>query len=275
MKISYLEQALVDLNDGESIERDSTFVTAANLALGHISRIIPEERTAYIEAVAPIIGVVGEVDTSRVYSGAGVCTVSFRAKGRGKLICEGEVLTAWTSLTGWREVCIRFDAPRDVAISFAEVRGTVRDLALLDVEYAEDGDVPMFGSAVRYDMRRIAPDYGGFIKSPVNAVSGRVIQGAVMESPYLKLPYTFAGEAAVTYRHSPMRVTLDDVGNDAEIDIRVEYEDLLPLCMAYYVWLEDEPTKAAFFLARFNEMASLAAQQRQVPGRSAVISNGW
>ena len=65
-------------------------------------------------------------------------------------------------------------------------------------------------------------------------------------------------------------------GNDADIDIAPEYEDLLPLCMAYYVWLEDEPNKAAFFLARFNEMAALARQTYKRSGSNTVISyNGW
>ena len=275
MKLSYLEQALVDLNDGENIERDTTFVTAANLALGHISRIVPEERTAYIEAVAPVVGIRGKVDTGRTYTARGVASLSLRAQGRGKLICDGEVLTAWTSLSTWREVRLRFEYPRDVVITFEGVSGVVRDMALWQREYAAEADVPMYGDTVRYDMSRIAPDYGGFIKSPVNAMTGRDIRGSVMASPYIQLPYSFEGEAAVAYRHSPLRLTLDDVANDVDIDIAPEYEDLLPLCMAYYVWLEDEPNKASFFLARFNEMAALAAQQWHANGGNAVISNGW
>ena len=80
--------------------------------------------------------------------------------------------------------------------------------------------------------------------------------------------------ATVTLQH--LIITLDDVANDIDIDISPEHEDLVPLCMAYYIWLEDEPNKAAFFLARFNEAAALARQVHKRPGSDAVISyNGW
>lgn len=276
MKLSEIKQALVDLNDGENIEYETSFVTAANLALGHISRIVPEERTTAIDVVAPSVGVVGKVNTAAVYNGRGVRSISLRAMGEGKLMSGDRKLAAWQTKGVIRNVCVRLDEAEDIELHFADIRGGVYDLALWDIDFGTAENVPLYGALVRYDMRVYAPDLDGAMCPPTDARTGRRIAGCSIESPYILIPATFSGIASVTYRHRLRRINLDDVGNDADIDIAPEYEDLLPLCMAYYVWLEDEPNKAAFFLARFNEMAALARQTYKRSGSSTVISyNGW
>lgn len=276
MKLSYIRQALVDLNDGENIEYETTFITAANLALDHISRIVPEERTAYIEAVAPVVAFLGNVDTSGVYREKGVKAIVLRAMGRGKLLVNGEQAAAWRTPGRYTDVRVYLEQAVDATISFEGVVGTVKDLAIWQYDHGGIDDIPVYGHSIRYDMRRIAPDYGGHARTPIDVATGREIRRCIVDSPYIMLPPAYVGEASVIYRHRPLHITLDDVENDVDIDIAPEYEDLIPLCMAYYVWLEDEPNKAAFFLARFNEAASLARQSHKRPGGDTVISyNGW
>lgn len=276
MKLSYIEQALVDLNDGENIEYETTFITAANLALDHISRIVPEERTAYIQAVAPAVAFLGDVDTGGVYREKGVRAIALRAMGRGKLLINGEQAAAWRSAGKYTDVRVYLEGATDATISFEGVAGSVKDLAVWAHDYGSVDDIPVYGHTVRYDMRRVVSDYGGHACTPIDVATGREIRRCIVESPYIMLPPAYVGEASVIYRHRPLHITLDDVKNDVDIDIAPEYEDLIPLCMAYYVWLEDEPNKAAFFLARFNEAASLARQSHRRPGSDTVISyNGW
>lgn len=276
MKLSYIEQALVDLNDGENIEYETTFITAANLALDHISRIVPEERTAYIQAVAPVVAFLGDVDTGGIYRTEGVRAIALRAMGRGKLLINGEQAAAWRSAGKYTDVRVYLEGATDATISFEGVAGSVKDLAVWAHDYGSVDDIPVYGHTVRYDMRRVVSDYGGHACTPIDVATGREIRRCIVESPYIMLPPAYVGEASVIYRHRPLHITLDDVKNDVDIDIAPEYEDLVPLCMAYYVWLEDEPNKAAFFLARFNEAASLARQSHRRPGSDTVISyNGW
>jgi hypothetical protein len=275
MKLSYINQALVDLNDGENIEYDTSFVTAANLALAHISRIVPDERVAIILQESPVISVIGNVDTSRRYTAAHAAAVSLKAIGTGKLFCDGVKIAAWE--TGGRYRDIRAELSGEGAeLSFSITKGSVRDLAVWRNDFGGTQLIPEYGRHVRYDMRQIVDDYGGYPDSPIDTERGVSILDCVLQSPYVLLPASFSGEAAVYYRHRPDLITLDDVGNDIDIDIKPEYEDLVPLCMAYYIWLEDEPTKAQFFLARFNEAAALAKQQYRAPGNNTVISRkGW
>lgn len=276
MKLSYIMQALVDLNDGENIEYETTFITAANLALDHISRIVPEERTAYITAVAPVVAFLGDVDTSGVYRAEGIRAIALRATGRGKLLVNGEQAAAWRSLGKYTDVRVYLDEATDVELKFDGISGAVKDMALWQFDYGSVDDIPVYGHTVRYDMRRIAPDYGGHVCTPIDVATGREVRRCVIDSPYIMLPPAYVGEASVIYRHKPLHITLDDVENDVDIDIAPEYEDLVPLGMSYYVWLEDEPDKAKFFLARFNEAAALARQARRRPGGDTVISyNGW
>lgn len=276
MKLSYIQQALVDLNDGENIEYDTSFVTAANLALGHISRIVPEERTACIEAGAPALGMLGVADVRAAYMVAEARAVTFRASGVGKLMAGDVQPVTWSSPGVLKDVRVYLDEPISTPLSFKDVRGEVRDIAIWTYDFGSAERIPMYGRHIRYDMRVIAPDYEGFPRTPIDVETGRQIPRCIIEPPYVLIPCGFVGEAAVTYKHRLRRITLDDVANDADIDIAPEYEDLVPLCMAYYVWLEDEPNKAAFFLARFNEAAALARQTHKRPGGNTVISyNGW
>lgn len=275
MKLSYIEQALVDLNDGENIEYDTTFVTAANLALAHISRIVPDNRVAMILQELPEVSIIGNVDTSRTYTAAHAAAVSLKAIGTGKLFCNGEQIAAWE--TGGRYRDIRAELPGgQVELTFTISRGSVRDLGIWNTDFGGGQLIPEYGRHIRYDMRLIVDDYGGYPESPVDTDTGFPVLDCIMQSPYIFLPATFKGEAAVYYRHRPDMITLDDVANDIDIDISPEYEDLIPLCMAYYIWLEDEPAKAQFFLARFNEAAALARQQYSTPfGNTVIKRKGW
>lgn len=276
MKLSYIQQALVDLNDGENIEYETSFVTAANLALGHISRIVPEERTVLIETGAPALAIVGDVDLHGAYSASGVQAVTLRASGKGKLMAGDVQLAAWVSPGAYKDVRVYLPEAAELTVSFEDTVGRVCDLALWDKDFGDKDHIPMFGRHVRYDMRAQVPDFGGVMRVPVVAVSGMPIIRCFIDSPYVMIPCDYEGDLAITYQRRLQRITLDDVANDIDIDISPEHEDLVPLCMAYYIWLEDEPNKAAFFLARFNEAAALARQVHKRPGSDAVISyNGW
>lgn len=276
MKLSYIQQALVDLNDGENIEYETSFVTAANLALGHISRIVPEERTVLIETGAPALAIVGDVDLHGAYSASGVQAVTLRASGKGKLMAGDVQLAAWVSPGAYKDVRVYLPEAAELTVSFKDTVGRVCDLALWARDFGERERIPMFGGHVRYDMRALVPDFGGRLRVPVDAVTGVEVRRCFIDPPYVMVPYSYEGDLAVTYERRLQRISLDDVANDIDIDISPEHEDLVPLCMAYYIWLEDEPNKAAFFLARFNEAAALARQVHKRPGSDAVISyNGW
>ena len=172
MKLSELKQALVDLNDGENIEYETSFVTAANLALGHISRIVPEERTTTIDVAAPWVGVVGKVNTAAVYNGRGVRSISLRAVGNGKLMSGGRKLAAWQTKGVIRDVCVRLDEVEDIELSFSDIEGGVYDLALWSLDFGTAENTPLYGTLVRYDMRVYAPDLDGAIRPP--EMCGRV-----------------------------------------------------------------------------------------------------
>lgn len=276
MKLSDIMQALVDLNDGENIEYKTSFVTAANLALGHISRIVPEERTVLIEAGAPALAITGKVDVAGVYQALGVRAITLRASGKGKLMAGDTQLAAWVSPGVYKDVKVYLEKPIDGDFTFKGVGGTVCDLALWDRDFGSGENVPVYGGHVKYDMSTLVHDFGGEMRTPVDSTSGTTIRRCYIDPPYVMLPSTYVGDAVVTYQRRLQRITLDDVANDTDIDIAPQYEDLVPLCMAYYVWLEDEPNKAAFFLSRFNEAAALARQVQKRPGSDAVISyNGW
>lgn len=198
MNWQQLIQALVDLNDGETIENDTSVVSAANLALDHLSRLLPSRGYISITQDSSTVDVPGKVDTSSV---------------------PGYVLYRPT--------------------------GLALDLIALS----------------------------GCPHTP----RGTYIAGARLVDGCILLPTGFSGVAVVEYRRQHERVTLDTVEHNGEIDVQPGCEDLMTLAMAYYIWLEDEPTKAERFLQMFNAQAAYELRARSgVPHSEAVTdAYGW
>lgn len=64
MKWSQLIQSIIDLNDGETIENDTTVVSAANLALSHLARYIEPHGCIEIQQDENTADAPGKIDTN-------------------------------------------------------------------------------------------------------------------------------------------------------------------------------------------------------------------
>lgn len=68
MKWSQLIQSIIDLNDGETIENDTTVVSAANLALSHLARYIEPRGCIEIQQDENTADAPGKIDTNYYFS---------------------------------------------------------------------------------------------------------------------------------------------------------------------------------------------------------------
>ena len=103
----------------------------------------------------------------------------------------------------------------------------------------------------RYDLAALFPAFLS-LEGPPTANGRPLTEGTdgdytLEEGHFLFLSPHTAGRISLTYRK---RLTLPEEG---ELPLSEEEASLLPLFCAAYVFLDDDPEKAAFYLARFHE----------------------
>lgn len=273
MKISELEQIIKDLNDGEEPDYETSIVSATNLALNHLNRIIPSLGTASIEQDEPILTEVGDVDTDESYEGEDVKGISFEARGSGSVLVNDVVVKTWSGYTSYTPV--RFiPASTTVKLTFSGIVGAVQNLGFFASVISETL-IPIFGEYVEYDMTKLASDYINFTSSPCRS-GGDAVPNCIYRGTKLLIPSSERGRITVRYKRKPTAIDLDSVENDDEIDIDPECEDLLSLLVAYHITLEDNRNKALIYLEQFNQMAALAKAQRFKDRNDTVYTlYGW
>ena len=91
------------------------------------------------------------------------------------------------------------------------------------------------------------------------------------------LPYNQSGVFKVLYKRRPAPIVNNgEMDDKTEIDLDVELCALLPVLIAAYVWIDDEPQKSEYYKYLYSERA--AEIERKGKDTSPVIiksSNGW
>lgn len=273
MKISDLKQYVVDLNDGEEPDYATMIVSATNLSLNHLNRIIPMTATVTIEQDESILEELGVVDTAESYSGEDVKGISFEARGSGSVLVNGVTVKSWSGYTSYTPV--RFvPSSTTVTLTFSGITGSIANLGFFG-NIISLALIPLLGEFVTYDMNALSSDYISFHSSPIRD-GGDIVRGCSFRGSKLLVPVTERGRITVPYKRKPTLVTLDSVVNDSEIDVDRECEDLLALLVSYYVNLEDNRNKAMIYLEQFNQAAAIAKATRMNNRNDRVYTlYGW
>ena len=121
-------------------------------------------------------------------------------------------------------------------------------------EFSQDGTDTEYQT---YDFSKLVKDFLMFSKHPVQINDGEKYEpfGDYLEWDYhtIKVPGNVSGTFLVQYRAKPAsyQAGMDDV----EIPLEpITHEDLLPLLCAYFVWLDDDATKAAQYYNLYREV---------------------
>ena len=138
----------------------------------------------------------------------------------------------------------------DAEIIFeGEFRYTVRHLSGFR-EIFSDGSIPLYSTVQEYDLYAFSDDILSVFGTAKDS-AGRDIAGASICSGILKLPYSYVGEMNVTYRKRPPLVYTDTP--DAELGIDPECSHLVALLTAAYIWLDDDPDKAQYYMSLYRD----------------------
>lgn len=277
MTLNELKNSVVDLGFEVGLDKEEMLIPALSRALYTIYHDRPRLKTVrlgirsiYGSLVAQHICHIGGERISYKLEGV---AYSFRVSGRGRYII--------TYGSGSEE--------HDFDCEMGEVRGILSSAAtitflgeysfdiyslavFLSVDGPNTASIPIYGEERCYDLRVLYPD----ILTPHSlprTKDGVTISGSLIRDGVMYIPWGFSGEAQLTYRRAPYVATGDDM--DEAIDISREVEELLPLLVASYLWLDDDSDKAQYYMSLYRSgMATVQATGATELGR-AYTTNGW
>ena len=302
MTVSELYNQTAQLGFEDSLESGERFYFAANRALLQVSALRPAISSFIINhkpmknmasraSFAPI-----ERDTDLCFTATGVKSYYFEADGNGVVYLEAQNGNEWNvigrvELSGTR----RFTAykgfiRRDGEFTDATVRlrfsgpylYSVKSVALYRHIYSDSvDDIPAYEPFTAYDMSVLAKDFLSLSSPPISDDGGYTVlnQGFRIENGCkVLLPYDASGLYKILYRRRPNEISSDDdaATNADVIDLDEELCTLLPILIASYVWVEDEPDMAEYYLNLYRER-SADIERRHRNAAPVIIrnKNGW
>lgn len=278
MTLTNLLDEVYALGFEDSAELDESFVITANRALMHIFTEKPEERLGRMIAtrldvksyVSSYIHTPGTYATFPLVGRA----FSFRVSGCGSYKItdgDGERVEHFDTVMGKRRGFISNGAE----ITFiGDYSYTVIGLASFESTVGgEVSDIPIYSGEKEYKISDSISDFLAFTKIPTDS-NGYEIKGCRISGDVLYLPSDFEGEVNILYKRLPKSLSVDEP--DAEIDISKSAESLLPLLVASYLWLDDDPDKAQYYMQLYRE--EMTRIRRYLPsdvGGSYYDVTGW
>ena len=198
---------------------------------------------------------------------------SFRTSGIGKYnISEGE-----------KEQMFEFSQNSELHRGFLHGIGridfvgdysfSVFDFAFFDEIYGESYEnIPTLSGYTEYNLINFADDFMAFVFQPTDE-NGKNIAGASVRGGIMKIPDSYVGKINLIYKKAPKKL----LGNtDEEIVLPDGCEHLLALLSASYVWLDDDPDKAQYYMSLYREaMSAVKYYDRSHIDNSYHITNGW
>ena len=128
-----------------------------------------------------------------------------------------------------------------------------------------------------YDFTRVVKDFLSFEKlHPVRIDDGNVYKPfgeyEIENDEVLVIPGSASGTFRVFYRASHTPYVSGGSMDDVEIPLKKKVHHLVPLLAAYYVWLDDDATKAAQYFNMYETEEGVALSAENNP--SMVILGG-
>lgn len=137
---------------------------------------------------------------------------------------------------------------------------TVRNIAIYDKIYSDlDEDIPPFTEKVPYKVSALVNDFERFDSSPKDITSQKYLHRdyEIEGNDTVLLPLTEQGAYEISYIHRVITFdTYTDVNSEEHlIDLDEDLASLMPSLVAAYVWLDDEPEKAQYYMNLYMQRA--------------------
>lgn len=288
MKVIDVKNAVLGYGFSRDLaDNDGLFYTALNLAVNEVNRLRPITERAVI-VHEPLRAVVSYDDVTEKRPGEALSfeslarTVVFEVSGSGGVDITGATIdgngrATWSINSGWRTFVAKSDAVGVIRLSFSgEYPYHVRNVAFYDVEFPPTARQAA-GDVTEYDLSQIVEGFASvslpILKDGI-AYSDRDPRTHIVDGKVLRIPnaQVLRGTYEVTCEVYPPRYPNEDY-DESKIPLDDDIAELVPLLVASYVWLDDEPEKAA----RYKNLYDLAKQdiKRRVTIAHCIDRKEW
>ena len=307
MTISELYKSVLQLGFETSVESADGFYFAVNRALLQVNAVRPSTRS-YIINHKPLDNMVKEPTFSPIEKTEDLCFEAedvkayyFEADGNGIAYIErfSNESNNWDTKNPLNQVTLSksngFKAYRGlirngtnfvsdrIRIRFTgDYLYSVKNVAMYQHIYSGNpNDVPAYEQFSRYDISVLTDDFLSLAAPPIQKdVYGYLDKGYDVENGRIVLlPYEAKGLYKVIYKHKPLAVThKQNPSEDTKtvLDIDEELAALMPLLVASYIWIDDEPEKAQYYANLYRENAiDIERHQRNYIPAEIQSVNGW
>ncbi len=277
MTPNQLKETVLHLGFETTLESEESFFSALARALYTVFLDRPQIKSA--ELMIPArqgrlisAGFVHDPRTVEEFTLDGAA-VSFRVGGTGSYI----LVTGGKSYERTFDVGLGICRERLNGVSTIRFLGeysyTVSSLAVFPtLSGPRVTDIPILLDSQEIDLKSKIPDFLA-PNEPPKDLYGRSISGAEISSGILTLPSTFSGYIRLSYLRSPRIPVYED--RDSEIDLPEETRELLPLLVASYLWLDDDPEKAEYYRALYADGIKTLRQNVFRRLDTVYKTNGW
>ncbi len=304
MTISELYKQVAQLGFEDSLEDDDRFYYAANRALLQVNKIRPAI-SYYLINHKPLINLVKEStftplekDEDLIFEATEAKSYFLEADGNGVVYVE----VYDTETETWRIIdTVNLSSKKTftpykgfikeesefvgglVRLRFTgEYLYSVKNIAMYkQLLGAEVQDIPAYESYTRYDISKLVDDFLALSCPPIKEAERNVILNQDYEvegNSIILLPYENKGVYKVMYERRPALIEdTGDVTNDENtIDLDEELCSLLPVLIASYVWIDDEPQKSEYYMSLYRERANdIERRTKDATPVTIKSSNRW
>lgn len=305
MTVAELYSQVSQLGFEDALEHDERFYFAVNRALLQVNSLRPATKSLLINhhPIENMLKSSSFKPISRVkditFEAVGAKAYYFEADGNGVVNIEkyNESNKAWDilsrkTLESKGFIPYRNFIKKENVEGFAEGRVrlrfsgefiySIRNVAMYEHLYSNNvEDIPSYEPFHRYDMTKYADDFIGFAETPV-FVDGENLhlnQDYDIESAsILLLPFDKQGAYKVIYKCRPKAIECEGnaIEDTTSIDLDEELCYALPNLVAAYIWAEDEPSLAEYYLTLYRERAAeIVATTKNTSPVIYKSCNGW
>lgn len=283
MKVIDVKNAVLGYGYSRDLaDNDELFYTVLNLAMKEVNRIRPltEMATIVHEPIKPLIAdhPVKEKKPGEdlIIEGEGRSVV-FEVSGSGGVDVDGGTIDGHPSATwtaqGWKRLIARGDGRLRLTFS-GESPYHVRNVAFYDVDITATSGRTV-GEVTEYDLSSFVTSFAAPVLPimkdgiPMNPSDPRTL---IINGRLLRIPNLDKGTYEVECEVYPPRY-VNEGDDEKNLPLDEDVAELVPLLVASYIWLDDEPEKSVRYKNLYD------AAKREIRGSvkiSHVIDRkGW
>ena len=303
MRVQELYEQVAGLGFEKSLEDEDWFYQAANRALLQVNYLRPAI-SSYVINHKPMKNLIDgsftpvERSEDLIYEATDAKAYYSQADGIGTLFIErfdnnskSWVIIDAVELSGTRRFSTYSGFIRDgrkfitgqVRLRFTgEYLYSVKCVAMYQHVYSDSvADIPAYEAYTRYDMTTLVDDFLTLSTPPITEdeeykrLSGDYdVEGGRV----ILLPYSSTGCFKVLYNRRPKELINKGSAQDDEslLDLDEELCSLIPVLIASYIWLEDEPDRAQYYYSQYQARAGeILARERNLSPVQIKSCNGW